>query len=117
MPGPVYQIAGPTVYILAGATPGTANITGGVNTVKVDNPSNANVDIFFNYGTSNTTTATIANATSTGQGICIQHSSTEFIQLDAPYGATQTIYMAAAAASNVTVFVTPVSIIGQTYGN
>ena len=112
MSTPVYAKTGNTIYLLAGTTPGTANIAA-VNTIKIDNPSNSNVDIFFNYGTANTTTATIANATSTGTGICIQHGSTEFIQLDPPFGNQQRIYMAAAAASNVSVYITPVAIISS----
>jgi O-glycosyl hydrolase len=107
----VYQIVGPTKYLLSGVTPGTANVTG-VNTVKIDNPNNSNVDIFFNYGTSNTTTATIANATSTGSGICIQHGATEFVQLVPPQASAPiTVYLAAASASNVSVYVTPVAVV------
>jgi hypothetical protein len=108
----VYNRTGPTIFITANVTPGTANITG-VNTIKIDNASNGNVDIFFNYGTSNTTTATIATATSTGTGICIQHGATEFIQLAAPFGNPQQIFMAAAAASAVGVYVTPVAIVNS----
>jgi len=109
MSSPVYQKAGPTNLITANVAPGTANITG-VNTVKIDNTSDT-VDIFFNYGTANTTTATIANATSTGTGICIQAGATEYIQLAAPFGNPIQIYMAAAAANVATVYVTPVAIV------
>ena len=107
----VYQIAGPTRLVTAGVTPGTANLSG-VNTVKIDNVNNSSVDVFFNYGSSNTTTATIANATSTGQGICIQHNSTEFIQLVPPQASEpQTVYIAIAASANANVFITPVAVV------
>jgi hypothetical protein len=119
MPGPVYFPIGPTVYVLANVTPGTANVavtTGaypGPVFLKIDNPSNANTDVFFNYGTSNTTTATIANATSTGSGVCIQHSGTEFIQVGTANKTPVKIYIAAATIANtVSVYVTPVQIIG-----
>ena len=107
----VYQVVGPTIRITANTTPGTANVTG-VNTVKIDNVNDASVNVFFNYGLANTTTATIANATSSGQGICIQHGGTEFIQLMNPNAsAPQTIYLAAASANVANVFVTPVAIV------
>lgn len=111
MSNPVYQIVGPTRLVTGGVTPGTANVTG-VNTIKVDNVNNSSVDVFFNYGTSNTTTATIANATSTGQGICIQHNSTEFIQVMNPNASEpQTIYIAIAASANANVYFTPVAVV------
>jgi hypothetical protein len=95
----------------ANTTPGTANLTG-VNTVKIDNTNDATVNVFFNYGTSNTTTATIANATSSGQGICIQHGGTEFVQLMNPNAsAPQTVYLAAASSTATNLFVTPVAIV------
>jgi hypothetical protein len=113
MTSPVYQINGPTKLIVAGVTPGTANVTG-VNTIKVDNVNNSSVDVFFNYGLANTTTATVANATTAGQGVCIQHNATEYIQLMNPNAsAPQTVYLAVAAASNVNVYVTPVAIVSQ----
>ena len=113
-----YSVVGPTYYLqAANATPTVISITGGVTTIKIDNVNNSSVDAFVNYSTANTVTASIANATSTGQGICVQHNSTEYIQVDAPYGPQQIIYLVAAAASNANLYVTPVAIIGQTYGN
>ena len=109
MSSPIYQKAGPTNLITANVTPGTANIAA-VNTVKIDNTSDT-LDIFFNYGTANTTTATIANATATGTGICIQAGATEYIQLAAPFGNAIQIYMAAASANVANVYVTPVAIV------
>jgi hypothetical protein len=116
----VYQVIGNTIRIDAGATPGKGNIapfTGGFTGttgpvfVKVVNTNGGAVDIFLNYSTSNANvTSTIATVGTPGTGVPIQHGETAFIQVAS--GTTPSIvYFAAAAASSVPVFITPVTII------
>jgi hypothetical protein len=115
-----YQVIGNTIRIDANATPGTANIapasggftgTTGPVFVKVENPSNANVDVFLNFSTSNANvTSTIATVGTPGTGVPIQHGSTAFIQV-ASGTVPATVYFAAAAASAVGVYITPVTLI------
>jgi len=120
MTAPAYQVLGDTIRITANATPGTGNIAafssgfggqGGPVYVKVDNVNNANVDIFFNSSVNSNVTATIATVGTPGSGVCIQHGSTEFIQVAAKNKAPATIYFAAAAASAVGVYITPVILV------
>jgi len=107
-----YQIAGPVSTLAANATPATGDITtaevtgnlGGAQTplfLKVTNPS-ATVPVFFD---ADTTSLSVATA-----GTVIGPLTTEFIQVLNP-GAFQTIYVAASAASAVTVYVTPVTLV------
>ena len=118
-----YQKTGDTIRITANATPGTGNITvanasssfgnaGGPVYIKVDNTNNANVDVFLNWGPNSNVTATIANATSSGSGVCIQHGATEYIKVQNPTISTglTTIYFAAASSAASQVYITPISI-------
>lgn len=115
-----YQKVGNTILVTAAATPGTGNITPansassfssiqGPLFVKVDNTDSANL-AFLNWSTSNTVTATIANASSSGTGIVIQAKSSEIIQLQTTglANGTQTIYFAAASANTAPLYITPV---------
>jgi len=108
-----YQIAGPVSTLAADSTPATGNLVasevpgnlGGAQTplfLKVTNPS-ATVPVFFD---ADTTSLSVATA-----GTVIGPLTTEFIQVLNP-GAFQTVYVAASAASAVTVYVTPVTLAG-----
>ena len=115
-----YQKVGNTILVTANVTPGTGNISP-VNSansfskitgplfVKVDNVDSANL-AFLNWSSSNTVTATIANASSSGTGVVIQPKSSEIVQLQATRLAngTQTIYFAAASANVANLYITPV---------
>jgi hypothetical protein len=108
-----YQLAGPVVTLAANATPATGDITvtevtgnlGGAVTplfLKVTNPS-ATVPVFFD---AKTTTLSVATA-----GTVIGPLTTEYIQVLNSSTFT-TIYLAASAASAVSVYVTPVTFVG-----
>ena len=116
-----YQVIGDTIRVNANATPGTGNIAAfssgfggqsGPVFVKVDNVNNANVDIFLNSSTASNVSATIATVGTPGTGVCIQHSSTEFIQVAEKNTPPTTIYFAAAASGAVAVYITPVILVG-----
>lgn len=111
----VYQKQGLTTAITANTTAVTGNITvansgGGACVVKVDNISNANTDIFLNWSTANTVVATIANATSTGNSVCIQHGTTQFIRVQGSQTPGAKVYFSAIAAAPAVIYITPVSI-------
>ena len=108
-----YQLAGPVQTLAANATPATGDITfaevtgnlGGANTplfLKVTNPS-ATVPVFFD---AKTTSLSVATA-----GTVIGPLTTEYIQV-LNSGEFTTIYLAASAASAVSVYVTPVTFVG-----
>ena len=120
MTAPAYQRVGDTIRVTANATPGTGNIAafsngfggqGGPVFVKVDNVNNANVDVFLNFGVNSNVSATIATVGTPGTGICIQHASTEFIQVAEKNTPPTTIYFAAAASGAVAVYITPVILV------
>jgi hypothetical protein len=108
-----YQIVGAAFTLTADVTPATGDVTfsevtgnlAGARTplcLKVTNTS-ASVPVFFDADL-----ATLVVATG---GTVIGAGQTEFIQvLDAR--AFQTVYVAASAASTVTVYVTPVIMVG-----
>jgi hypothetical protein len=109
----VYSKTGNTTYLLCQTSSQLANVTvpaNGPTFVKIDNINNSNVDAFINWSTANTVTATIANSTSTGTGVCIQHGSTEFVQVNNPGNVPAVIYFAGIATANATVYITPVSL-------
>ncbi len=108
-----YQLAGPAFTLAADSTPATGDVTGaevtgnlaGAQTplfLKVTNPS-ATVPVYFDADITSLSVATAGTVIGPGQ--------TEFIQVLNP-GAFQTVYVAASAASAVTVYVTPVTLVG-----
>ena len=108
-----YQLAGPVQTLTANVTPATGDVTiseltgnlGGAKTplfLKVTNPS-ATVPVYFD---ADTTTLSVATA-----GTIIGPLQTEFIQV-LNSGEFQTVYLAASAASSVSVYVTPVTLVG-----
>ena len=116
----VFRPLGPTTLITANTSSQQANIvsTGAVTTtyLKIDNINNGNVDAFINWGTSNTTAATIANATSTGNSIVVQHNDTVYVATASGFNQTPAskLYVAGITASGTaTVYVTPVAIISS----
>jgi len=120
MTAPAYQRIGDTIRVTGNATPGTGNIAAfssgfggqsGPVFVKVDNVNNANVDAFLNFSVNSNVSATIATVGTPGTGICIQHASTEFIQVAEKNTAPATIYFAVASASAVAVYITPVILV------
>jgi len=116
-----YQRVGNTIFVTAAATPGTGNITPanannsfsriqGPLFIKVDNVDSANI-AFLNWGPSSSgITATIANSSSSGTGICIQPKATEIIQLQTTglTTGTATIYFSAASAATANLYITPI---------
>lgn len=107
-----YQIAGAAFTLAADLTPATGDVTvaevtgnlSGANTplfLKVTNTS-ATVPVFFDADTASISVATAGTVIGAGQ--------TEFIQVLTAQAFT-TVYVAASAASAVTVYVTPVTII------
>ena len=108
-----YQLAGAVQTLAANATPATGDVTvtevtgnlAGAQTplfLKVTNPS-ATVPVFFDADTSVLSVAT--------GGTVIGPLTTEYIQVLNP-GAFATVYLAASAASAVSVYVTPVTLVG-----
>ena len=115
-----FQRTGNTILVTAAATPGTGNITPANSSnsfssiqgplhIKVDNADSANV-AFLNWGTSNTVSATIANASSSGTGVCLLPKTSYFIQLQTTglTTGTSTIYFAAASANTAALYITPI---------
>ena len=107
-----YQLAGPVQTLAANVTPATGDITtaevtgnlsGGQTPLylKVTNPS-ATEPVFFD---AELTVLTVATA-----GTVIGPLTTEYIQVIGS-GAFQTVYLAASAASAVSVYVTPVTVV------
>ena len=114
----VFRPLGPTTLISANTSGVQANIvsTGAATTtyLKIDNINNANVDAFVNWGTANTTTATIANATTTGNSIVVQHNDTVYVATASGFNQAPAnkLYIAGITASGAaTIYVTPVAII------
>jgi hypothetical protein len=114
----VFRPLGPTTFISANTSGVQANIvsTGAVTAtyLKIDNINNASVDAFVNFGTANTTAATIANATSTGNSIVVQHNDTVYVATASGFNQepATTLYVAAITASGIAnVYITPVAII------
>jgi hypothetical protein len=108
-----YQLSGPVITVAADVTPATGDVTtaevtgnlsGGQTPLflKVTNTSST-VPVFFN---ANLTVLSVATA-----GTVIGPGQTEFIQVIGS-SAFQTVYYAASAASAVTVYVTPVILVG-----
>tara|TARA_R110000868_G_scaffold283617_1_gene544056 strand:+ start:497 stop:832 length:336 start_codon:yes stop_codon:yes gene_type:complete len=108
-----YQIAGPAFTLVADSTPITGDVTAtevtgnlaGAKTplfLKISNPSTT-VPVFFDADTASLSVATAGTVIAPGQ--------TEFIQV-LNNQAFQTIYVAASSASAVTIYVTPVTIVG-----
>ncbi len=108
-----YQIAGPAFTLAANVTPATGDVTvtevtgnlAGAKTplfLKVSNTS-AETPVFFDAGTTSLSVATAGTVIAAGE--------TEFIQVLNP-GAFQTVYVAASAVGAVTVYVTPVTLVG-----
>lgn len=107
-----YQLVAPAFAMTANSTPDTnsisrayvtGNLAGAVTplTLKVTNTSSS-VPVFFDADTSTLSVATGGTVIGPGQ--------TEFIQvLDS--GVFTTVYVAASAASSVTVYVTPVTLV------
>ena len=112
----IFQKQGLTTFISANASGVLGNITvanGPAAIIKVDNINNANVDAFLNWSTvANTATATIANTTTPGNSVCIQHNSTEFIRVQGP-GTTagQLFFSAITASGTANIYITPVAIV------
>ena len=111
----VYARTGLTTTITGNATAVTGNITianGGPSLVKIDNINNANVDAFVNWSVNSNVVATIANTTTPGNSVCVQHGSTEFVQVNNPNNSPAKIYFSVAAtAGSPTVYITPVAVV------
>ena len=122
MSGPVFRPLGPTTFISANTSGVQGNIvsTGAATTtyLKIDNINNGNVDAFVNFGTANTTAATIGNATATGNGIIVQHNDTVFVQTASAFNQNPSnrLYIAGITASGTAnLYITPVAVV--TSGN
>jgi len=73
------------------------------------------VDAFVNFGTANTTAATIANATATGNSFIVQHGATVYVETTSPYNQApaQQLYIAGITSTGTAnLFITPVAIVG-----
>lgn len=113
-----FQPLGTTFFLSANAsgaqtaltTSGTADLL----YLKIDNTNNANVDAFINFGTANTTTATIANATASGNSFIVQHNDTIYIQTGSAYNQdpSGTLYVAAITTTGTAnLYITPVALV------
>ena len=114
----VFRPAGPTTLISANAAGVQGNIvsTGAYTAqyLRIDNINNANVDAFVNFGTANTTAATIANATSTGNSFIVQHTTTVFIATTGgqDQDPSNTLYIAGITATGTAnLYITPVALV------
>jgi hypothetical protein len=114
----VFRPAGPTTLITGNSTAAQGNIvsTGAFSTqyLRIDNVNNANIDAVVNFGTANTTTATIANATSTGNGFIVQHGDSVIVSTTGGQNLdpTNTLYISVVTASgNAAVYITPVALV------
>jgi hypothetical protein len=114
----VFRPLGPTTFLSANATGVQANIvsSGAVTAtyLKIDNINNANVDAFVNFGTANTTAATIANATSTGNSVVVQHNDTIYLVTASGFNQepANRLYIAGITASGTAnLYITPVAIV------
>ena len=113
-----FQPLGTTFFLSANAsgvqtaltTSGTADLL----YLKIDNINNANVDAFINFGTANTTTATIANASSTGNSFIVQHGDSVIVATTGGFNQdpTNTLYISVVTSSgNANVYITPVALV------
>ena len=109
---------GPTTLITGNTTAAQGNIvtTGAYSTqyLRIDNINNANIDAFVNFGTANTTTATIANATSTGNSFVVQHGDSIIVATTGGQNQdpTNKLYISVVTASgNAGVYITPVALV------
>ena len=114
----VFRPTGPSTLITGNTTAVLGNIvtTGAYSTqyLRIDNTSNANIDAVVNFGTANTTTATIANATSTGNGFIVQHGDSVIVATTGGFNQepTNTLYISViTASSTAAVYITPVALV------
>jgi hypothetical protein len=114
----VFRPLGPTTFISANTAGVQANIvsTGAVTAtyLKIDNINNASVDAFVNFGTANTTAATIANATSTGNSFVVQHGDSVIVATTGGFNQDPSakLYISVVTASgNAAVYITPVALV------
>jgi hypothetical protein len=114
----VFLPVGPTTLLTANAAGAQVTMfnTGAYDTqyLKIDNINNANVDAFVNFGTANTTTATIANASSTGNSFIVQHNDTIYIATTGGFNQdpANALYIAGITASGTAnVYITPIAIV------
>ena len=114
----VFRPVGPTTFISANAAGVQGNIVStGASTaqyLKIDNINNANIDAFVNFGTANTTTATIANATTTGNSFIVQHNDTVFIATTGGFNQdpSGTLYIAGITSTGTAnLYITPVALV------
>jgi hypothetical protein len=113
-----FRPQGPTTLITGNTTAVQGNIvtTGAYSTqyLRIDNVNNANIDAFVNFGTANTTTATIANATSTGNSFVVQHGDSVIVSTTGGFdqAPTNKLYISVVTASgNAAVYITPVALV------
>ena len=110
--GATTLLAATTSAVAANVRANTSNPNGQFLVVKIDNTNNANIDAFINFGTANTVAATIGNATATGNGICVQHGSTAFVQVQTVNNPSAVIYFSGITASGTAnCWITPVKIV------
>ena len=114
----VFIPTGPTTVITGNTTAAQGNIvsTGASSTqyLRIDNVNNANVDAFVNFGTANTTTATIANATSTGNSFVVQHGDSVIVATTGGQNQDPTakLYISVITSTgNAAVYITPVALV------
>ena len=113
-----FRPAGPTTLITGNTTAVQGNIvaTGAYSTqyLRIDNVNNANVDAFVNFGTANTTTATIANATTTGNSFVVQHNDSIIVATTGGLNQDPTakLYISVITSTgNAAVYITPVALV------
>ena len=114
----VFRPAGPSTLITGNTTAVQGNIvtTGAYSTqyLRIDNTSNANIDAVVNFGTANTTTASIAKATSTGNGFIVQHGDSVIVSTTGGQNQdpTNILYISViTASSTAAVYITPVALV------
>jgi len=114
----VFRPAGPTTVITGNTTAAQGNIvsTGAYSTqyLRIDNVNNANIDAFVNFGTANTTVATIANATSAGNSFVVQHGDSVIVATTGGQNQDPSarLYISVVTASgNAVVYITPVALV------
>jgi hypothetical protein len=114
----VFRPLGPTTFLSANTAGVQANIvsSGAVTStyLKIDNINNANVDAFVNFGTANTTTATIANATSTGNSVVVQHNDTIYLATASGFNqepANRLFVAGITSSGTANLYITPVAIV------
>ena len=114
----VFIPTGPTTVITGNTTAVQGNIvaTGAYSTqyLRIDNTNNANVDAFVNFGTANTTTATIANATTAGNSFVVQHGDSIIVATTGGLNQDPTakLYISVVTSTgNAAVYITPVALV------